>query len=52
MRQPYLEKDLNIPTIVGNPWFRVSYPMELGPVLNEVGPRLAVAVGLAMRNIE
>lgn len=48
----YLEKDLNIPTIVGNPWFRVSYPMELGPVLNEVGPRLAVAVGLAMRNIE
>jgi type IV pilus assembly protein PilM len=48
----YLENTLNIQVIIGNPWFRVSYPPELQPVLSEVGPRLAIAIGLAMRSIE
>ncbi|PIP34831.1 hypothetical protein COX21_00750 [Candidatus Falkowbacteria bacterium CG23_combo_of_CG06-09_8_20_14_all_41_10] len=48
----YLEKALNIQVIIGNPWFRVSYPKELQPVLSEVGPQLAIAIGLAMRSIE
>ncbi len=48
----YLSKRLNIKVIIGDPWNRVRYPEELKPVLNEVGPRLAVAIGLAMREIE
>lgn len=48
----YLENTLNIQVIIGNPWFRVSYPKELQPVLSEVGPRLSIAIGLAMRSIE
>ena len=48
----YLENALNIQVIIGNPWFRVSYPKELQPVLSEVGPRLAIAIGLAMRSLE
>jgi type IV pilus assembly protein PilM len=48
----YLESKMNIKTIVGDPWFRVSCPEELRPVLNEVGPKLAVAVGLALRDID
>lgn len=48
----YLENYLNIKVIIGDPWFRVSYPGELQPVLAEVGPKLAVAVGLALRGIE
>jgi len=48
----YLAKRLNIQTIIGDPWNRVNYPAELKPVLSEVGPRLAVAIGLAMREIE
>lgn len=48
----YLENALNVQVIIGNPWFRVSYPKELQPVLSEVGPRLAIAIGLAMRSIE
>ncbi len=48
----YLENTLNIQVIIGNPWFRVSYPKELQPVLAEVGPRLSIAIGLAMRSIE
>jgi type IV pilus assembly protein PilM len=41
----------NKPTVIGNPWDRVVYPVELKPVLDEVGSRLAVAIGLAMRDI-
>ncbi len=48
----YLEREMNIQTIVGDPWFRISYPPELRPVLSEVGPRMAVAVGLALRGVE
>jgi type IV pilus assembly protein PilM len=48
----YLSKRLNIQVIIGDPWNRVRYPEELRPVLAEVGPRLAVAIGLAMREIE
>ena len=48
----YLENVLNVQVIIGNPWFRVSYQKELQPVLSEVGPRLAIAIGLAMRSIE
>jgi type IV pilus assembly protein PilM len=47
----YLSGRLNLKVIVGDPWNRVHYPAELKPVLSEAGPRLAVAIGLAMREI-
>lgn len=48
----YLSKLLNINVVVGNPWEKISYPIDLEPVLKEIGPRLAVAVGLAIRGVE
>ena len=48
----YFSKRLNIKVIIGNPWSRVEYPQEIRPVLEEVGPKLAVAIGLAMREIQ
>ncbi|MFA5886336.1 MAG: type IV pilus assembly protein PilM [Patescibacteria group bacterium] len=48
----YLAKRLNLQVIIGDPWSRIRYAEELRPVLSEVGPRLAVAIGLAMREIE
>jgi type IV pilus assembly protein PilM len=48
----YLEDYVNIKTVIGDPWFRVAYPRELGPILEQVGPKLGVAVGLALRGIE
>ncbi len=48
----YLEKMMNIRVLIGDPWFRISYPPELRPVLDEVGPRLGVATGLALRGAE
>jgi len=47
----YLSKRLDIKVIIGDPWSRVNYPAEIKPVLMEVGPKLAVAIGLAMREI-
>jgi len=48
----YLSKRLDIQVIIGDPWSRINYPAELKPILNEIGPKLAVAIGLAMREIE
>jgi len=48
----YLTKRLNLKVIIGDPWNRVRYPEELRPVLSEIGPRLAAAIGLAMREIQ
>lgn len=47
----YLEKTLSIKTFIGDPWARVVYPLDLQPVLQEIGPRFAVSVGLAMREL-
>ncbi len=48
----HFSKQLNMKVYVGDPWARVVYPEGLRPVLDEIGYRFAVAVGLAMRDIE
>lgn len=48
----FFSKQLNVKVYVGDPWARVVYSDELRPVLEEIGPRFAVSVGLAMRDIE
>lgn len=35
---------------VGDPWARVMYQDGLRSILDEVGPRMAVSIGLALRN--
>jgi type IV pilus assembly protein PilM len=47
----YLSQQLDVKVFLGDPWARVVYPMELKPVLQELGPRMAVSIGLAMRQI-
>ncbi len=39
-------------TCVSNPFLDFSYPSELKEVLKEIGPRYAIAAGLALRNRE
>ncbi|MEA1963258.1 MAG: type IV pilus assembly protein PilM [Patescibacteria group bacterium] len=48
----YLAGILDMKVIIGDPWSRISYPEELKPLLQEIGPRLAVAIGLAIRELE
>lgn len=48
----YLGKILDMKVIIGDPWSRISYPEDLKPLLSEIGPRMAVAIGLAIRELE
>lgn len=48
----YLSKILNINVIAGNPWSRVACPVDLKLLLDEIAPRLAIAIGLALRETE
>lgn len=48
----YLTSQLKTKVYIGNPWARITYPVELKSILEELGPRLAVSVGLAMRELE
>lgn len=47
----HMKSKFNMKVFVGDPWARVVYQEGLRKVLDEVGPRLAVSIGLAMRNI-
>lgn len=47
----YMTSRFNITVTVGDPWARVATPIDLAPVLSDVGSRMSVAVGLAMRGI-
>jgi type IV pilus assembly protein PilM len=47
----YLEQTIKLKTSIGDPWSHIAYPVEIKPVLDEIGPRFAVAIGLAMREI-
>jgi type IV pilus assembly protein PilM len=48
----YFSEQLNMKSYLGDPWARVAYPDGLRPILDEIGPRFAVAIGLAMQNVE
>lgn len=48
----FLTQQMGVNTYLGNPWARVVYPSDLRPVLEEMGPRYAVSIGCAMRDIE
>lgn len=47
----YLSKHLDLQVIIGDPFSRINYPAELKPIISEVGSKLAVAAGLALREI-
>ncbi|MFH0873494.1 MAG: pilus assembly protein PilM [Candidatus Komeilibacteria bacterium] len=47
----YLQDLVKIPTVIGNPWDRIVYPLDLKPVLDGIAPQMASSIGLAMRDI-
>lgn len=47
----YIQNIFNIKSFIGDPWARVVHPVEIDSYLKELGPRFAVAIGLAMREI-
>ena len=47
----YTAKRFGLETIQVNPFSRVTYPAFMQPILKDIGPSFATAVGLALRNI-
>jgi len=47
----YIQKTFNIKSYIGDPWARVIHPVEIDTMLKQLGPRMAVPIGLAMREI-
>lgn len=48
--QEYLQKSFSMRVFLGDPWARVLYQDGLKDVIDEIGPRMAVTIGLALRN--
>jgi len=47
----YISEKFKIKCYVGDPWGRVVYQDGLKSILNQIGPRMSVAIGLALRNM-
>jgi len=47
----YLSDIFQLKVYVGDPWARLKYPLEMKPILDEIGPQFASAIGLAMREL-
>ncbi|PIT86637.1 MAG: hypothetical protein COU33_01990, partial [Candidatus Magasanikbacteria bacterium CG10_big_fil_rev_8_21_14_0_10_43_6] len=46
-----IKEKFPINVFIGDPWARIVYQQGLKQMLDEIGPRMAVTIGLAMRNI-
>ena len=47
----YIVKRFGVEVLVGNPFVRIEYPAFFQPVLKEISPSFATAVGLALRGL-
>jgi type IV pilus assembly protein PilM len=47
----YLSQSTGLKVFVGDPWARTVYQDGLKTMLDAIGPRMSVAIGLALRNI-
>lgn len=48
----YFNEFFNLRTFLGDPWARLSYPADLTPLLQAIGARFSVAIGLGLREVE
>lgn len=48
----HLAKLLNKNVYVGDPWSQVGYPEDMKPILQGIGAKFAISIGLAMRDID
>lgn len=47
----YISEKFQIRSYIGDPWSRIIYPEELKPILDEIGVRFSIALGLSMYGI-
>ena len=49
--EEYFKEQIHLPVIRANPFTRIDYPKNLEPIVGELGPSLAIAIGLAKRGL-
>jgi type IV pilus assembly protein PilM len=47
----YISDKFKVKCFLGDPWARIVYQDGLKPMLRQIGPRMSVAIGLALRNM-
>ena len=47
----YIEGQLSLPVLRAEPFSKISYPSSIEPLVKELGPLLAVAIGLGIREM-
>lgn len=45
----YFEQQMGLPTVIGNPFSKIEYQAKIEPIVKELGPSFAVAIGLGIR---
>ncbi|PJA89859.1 MAG: hypothetical protein CO137_02000 [Candidatus Magasanikbacteria bacterium CG_4_9_14_3_um_filter_32_9] len=48
----FIKRYFDVRVFVGDPWARIATQESLRPILDNIGPRMSVAIGLAMRDLE
>ena len=48
----YLTQQLNMNVMIGDPWTNVLYPDMLQPLIDEIGTRFGISIGLALWGIK
>lgn len=46
---PYAQEQLGLPVEIGNPFSKVHYPAPLEPIIRDLGPSFAIAIGLGVK---
>ena len=47
----YIEEQLSLPVLKADPFSKINYPDKLEPLVGELGPLLAIALGLSIREV-
>ncbi|KKQ41337.1 MAG: Type IV pilus assembly protein PilM [Candidatus Magasanikbacteria bacterium GW2011_GWA2_37_8] len=47
----YIAEKFKLKCYLGDPWGRIVFQDGLKPLLHKIGPRMSVAIGLALRNV-
>lgn len=46
---PYAQEQLGLPVMIGNPFLKIHYPSSLEPIIRDLGPSFAIAIGLGVK---
>jgi len=46
---PYAQEQFGLPVTIGDPFSKIHYPPALEPIIRDLGPSFAIAIGLGVK---